>query len=388
MTQRSPCDPRVAQLINRLSHVLPGRSGELGAEATDPVDLDRLLAGVDALVDELTALRGAASRSEKRLEELSGMIAALVSFDYEKRVAISDQDDALDGFALCLNMLAEELAESTVSKGYVNNIIESMHDLLVVTGVDGHVRTVNQAACELLGFSREELAARSFGAIFPGLSSDELIGRGGVRDQESECRSRSGVTFPVSLSASVMLDTHGVIQGLVCVARDLTEGKRLEEERWKLREAMQRQSIILEELSTPLIPITDEILVMPLVGSLDEQRARRMTEMLLQGIASRRARVVILDITGVRVVNTEAVQGIIRAVQAARLIGAQVLLTGIRPDVARTLVELDVDLGGVITFGTLQAAIGHAMRRTARSRRAGPAGPTGPAGRAGRAGPT
>jgi rsbT co-antagonist protein RsbR len=88
----------------------------------------------------------------------------------------------------------------------------------------------------------------------------------------------------------------------------------------------------------------------------------QMTETLLQGIVSRRARIAIVDITGVRTIDTQAVDGLTRAVQTARLVGAEVLLTGLGPTIAQALVALDVDLGGVRTFGDLQSGIAYAEK--------------------------
>jgi len=97
-------------------------------------------------------------------------------------------------------------------------------------------------------------------------------------------------------------------------------------------------------------------------------RARRMTETLLAGIVERRVKLAIIDITGVRAVNTEAVHGIVQAVHAVRLIGAEVVLTGLRADVARTIIDLDVDLSGIVTFSALQRGILYAMDRVKGSR--------------------
>jgi rsbT co-antagonist protein RsbR len=90
-------------------------------------------------------------------------------------------------------------------------------------------------------------------------------------------------------------------------------------------------------------------------------RAQAVLETLLAGIAERRARVAILDITGVSVVNAEVASGLLRAAMAAQLLGAQVLLTGIRPEVAQTLVSMGIDLRGVITRSTPQSGIAFAM---------------------------
>jgi rsbT co-antagonist protein RsbR len=101
-------------------------------------------------------------------------------------------------------------------------------------------------------------------------------------------------------------------------------------------------------------------MVMPLVGAVDSQRAQQVLSALLEGIAGSRARVAILDITGVAVVDTQVANALIRAAQAVKLLGAQVVLTGIRPEVAQTLVGLGADLSGIITRSSLQSGIAYA----------------------------
>jgi rsbT co-antagonist protein RsbR len=357
---RASLDPRCAELVHLAIELA---RDQLGIDAAPPEggdDLDKAIAALRAA----RSTSGALTRDgEARLGELMEMIVELVGFNYSRRATVTDKDDIFDGMAVGLNMLAEELATSTVSKAYANDIIESMSDLLLVAGPDALVKTVNQAACDLSGYSREELIGQPLSLLLPGTDHEAIVGEGGVRHQERVCRRKQGGDVPISFSAEVMRDTHNALQGLVCVGRDLREAKLTEEERARLREAVQRQSIILEELSTPLIPVTKEILVMPLIGSVDEGRARRMTEALLAGIVERRVQVAIIDITGVRAVNTEAVHGIVQAVHAVRLIGAEVVLTGLRPDVARTIVDLDVDLAGIVTFSALQRGILYAMER-------------------------
>ncbi|NJN15735.1 MAG: PAS domain S-box protein [Oscillochloris sp.] len=123
------------------------------------------------------------------------------------------------------------------------------------------------------------------------------------------------------------------------------------------------QRAALEELSTPLIPITDSVMVMPLIGSVDSRRAQQVIEALLHGIDKQSAQIAILDITGVPVVDTQVANALIQAAQAARLLGVKVMLTGIRPEVAQTLVGLGVDLSGIMTHGSLQSGISAALRR-------------------------
>jgi rsbT co-antagonist protein RsbR len=150
---------------------------------------------------------------------------------------------------------------------------------------------------------------------------------------------------------------------LCLLIEDITSQKQAEE---MLRQAIMHEETIkaqqamLAELSTPLIPISEDVTVMPLVGAIDTTRAQHVLETLLEGIASSRARVAILDITGVSVVDTQVANALIRAAQAVKLLGAQVVLTGIRPEVAQTLVGLGTDLSGINTHGSLQSGIAYA----------------------------
>jgi rsbT co-antagonist protein RsbR len=124
---------------------------------------------------------------------------------------------------------------------------------------------------------------------------------------------------------------------------------------------------VLRELSTPLIPISDAVVVMPLIGAIDSRRAQQVMETLLQGLAQRQAETAILDITGVPVVDTQVANALIAAAQAVKLLGATVVLTGIRPEVAQTLVGLGIDLRGIITRASLQSGITYALGRRQQS---------------------
>ncbi|MET0621943.1 MAG: response regulator [Pyrinomonadaceae bacterium] len=142
------------------------------------------------------------------------------------------------------------------------------------------------------------------------------------------------------------------------------ERLRAEQDRARLQEEIIRmQAAMLEELSTPLIPLSDAVVIMPLVGNIDSKRAEQILAVVSQGVVSKGARVAIIDITGVPTVDTHVASVLISAAQAVRLLGAEVVLTGIRSRVARALVELGVDLGGLVTRGSLQAGIIYAQSR-------------------------
>jgi rsbT co-antagonist protein RsbR len=150
--------------------------------------------------------------------------------------------------------------------------------------------------------------------------------------------------------------------GRVWGFRDVTERKSAEDERVRLQEEVIRaQTAALAELSTPLIPLSERVVVMPLIGTIDARRAQDVLDTLLQGVADSKAEVVILDITGVPIVDTQVANGLVRAAQAVQLLGARVVLTGIRPEVAQTLVGLGIDLSGIITRSTVQSGIAFAL---------------------------
>ncbi|HEY1016092.1 MAG TPA: STAS domain-containing protein, partial [Herpetosiphonaceae bacterium] len=124
---------------------------------------------------------------------------------------------------------------------------------------------------------------------------------------------------------------------------------------------IQSQSAALAQLSTPLIPISQRVLALPLIGEVDGARAAKVLETILRGAAERRAAAVILDITGVTAVGPELIELLSRAGLAVRLIGAQLILTGLGAGAAQALAEFDAELVGVVTRRDLEAGIAFAL---------------------------
>ncbi|ANU08867.1 RsbR protein [Planococcus antarcticus DSM 14505] len=126
------------------------------------------------------------------------------------------------------------------------------------------------------------------------------------------------------------------------------------------------QKIALQELSASLIPVFEKVSVMPLVGTIDTERAKLIMENLLEGVVKHRAEVVLLDITGVPVVDTMVAHHIIQAADAVRLVGAKCMLVGIRPEIAQTIVTLGINLNDFTTTSTLQRGVEQALAWTNR----------------------
>lgn len=149
--------------------------------------------------------------------------------------------------------------------------------------------------------------------------------------------------------------------------RELEQRERAELEKAALSEAMIRaQAERLMELSTPLLPILDGVVVMPLLGAIDEPRAAQILSAALAGVSSSRASILILDITGVRSATAHVTQTLLEAARAVKLLGAEVIISGVRAEVARTLVGLGASMQGIVTKATLKDAITFALARTRR----------------------
>ena len=151
----------------------------------------------------------------------------------------------------------------------------------------------------------------------------------------------------------------------------VTVGVSFVEERERV---IREQQDAIKELSTPVLQVRNGLLILPIIGNLDTQRARQLTDQLLGAIQTNRAKVVVIDITGVATVDLTVANHLVQTVEAARLMGATAILTGLSSKIAQTLVDLGVDLGMMKTVGDLQGGLEEAERVL----RGGPPAPTAP----------
>lgn len=294
-------------------------------------------------IKELTDLRQRVAELEKGIEERNRTIDTLQ--EDLKRVRASEAD-------------LQKLAAT----------IESSQDFIAIADLEGHVSYVNETGRKMVGLDSMEQVSRTVIADYytpedNAFAREHIIPvvvKTGLWQGDFRFRHfKTGAPIPIHYSVFAIKDRiTGEVIALGTVTRDITERKKAEEESEKLKdEIIRMQAAALMELSTPLIPITDEVVVMPLIGTVDTRRAEQVMETLLRGVVDHRAHTVILDITGVTTVDASVADALVRAAKAVQLLGARAILTGISAEVAQTLVGLEIDLAEMTTHGSLQSAV-------------------------------
>ena len=276
---------------------------------------------------------------------------------------------AISGVSTDITERKQQEAELRVFKALADNALDGV----AMADLDGTLAYVNPA-CKAMFQMPEITAGMSVLNLYPAevamgtiLHTQILpaVMERGAWTQEIELPHPDGSRWIAQHNVFAVRDEQGQLIKLANLLRDVTARRKQAAE----HEALQQQLIeaqrhALRELSTPLIPISERVVIMPLIGTIDSNRAQQVMETLLEGVARHNAELAILDITGVQVVDTQVAQAFIHAAQAVRLLGAQVMLTGIQPQIAQTLVHLGVDLGSIITRGSLQAGIAAALHDT------------------------
>lgn len=233
-------------------------------------------------------------------------------------------------------------------KARLRFVVEHVADAMIMHTPEGEIVDVNPACCESLGYAREELLGQTMAFVEPGFSVERLPGSENPSRSvlvERERRKKSGETFPVEARVGIVEIGGRVL--CVSIARDITERRSSEE----------RLQAALRELRTPIIQAWTGVVVLPVIGELSEERASQMTESLLEEIVKTSATHAILDLTGVRAVDSATAGLLLRIVSAASLLGSQCLLSGISPAVAQALVEQGYETKGLSVHGTLRSAL-------------------------------
>lgn len=283
----------------------------------------------------------------------------------------ADINDDPAGSAAQIAVLKREIASLRQSEVLLQTVLESAPDAIVVIDDGGLMTLVNRQVSGLFGYAAAECIGQPVELLIPQAARGRHVGlrsayaanayaRPMGQDMQLSGQRKDGSTFPVEISLSPI--TVGGALWVMSIIRDISERRRLEQSRQDLQsQIIQAQQDLLHELSTPLFSIYDDVLLLPLVGRIDEERARQCIETLLRGINASHSRFAIIDITGVPAVDSHVAGMLVHAASAARLLGTQVILTGIRPEIALLLVEVGLSRQPIITHGSLRDGLAAAL---------------------------
>jgi rsbT co-antagonist protein RsbR len=281
-----------------------------------------------------------------------------------------------EGQPHALAAIVRDLTESERSQVELYTTNERMERVFAATPLitiewdrDGIIQRWNPSAERVFGWSAKEMLGRTITeritistsqANVQSLVAALMVGK--AANSRTRNTTKDGQPITCQWYHTILRDIDGEVSSVLSQAEDITEQLNSEQERSDLQDqVIAAQRAALRELSTPLVPIADDVVAMPLIGSIDSTRAQEVIETLLTGVADSQAKIAILDITGVPVVDTQVANALLQAAQAVKLLGAKVIITGIRPEVAQTLVSLGVDLSSITTRSTLQSGIAFAL---------------------------
>src|SRR5581483_1957515 len=248
----------------------------------------------------------------------------------------------------------------------LQSLSESLRDIAIIfLDPNGQVTTWNKAAERLKGWTAAEIIGQHFSRFYTpedvakGKTDMELrtAARDGVYEEEGWRVRKDGKRFWASVVITALRDKSGNLLGFGKVTRDLSD-KRIAEEQIK-RQAQE----IFDMAVVPVVQVWEGIVLVPLIGTLDSQRTQQLMERLLNRVTETSSPVAIVDITGVPAIDSQTAQHLIETVAAVRLLGAEVILTGVRPSIAQTLIHLGIDLSHVMTRASLAAGLRMALNK-------------------------
>jgi PAS domain S-box-containing protein len=303
---------------------------------------------------------------EKRNAELEARIVELEERNAELEARAAHRGAPPDARDVTEQKLTEQAARQ--SEVLLRAIVDQAPLLLFAKDLSGRYILLSRWGAEVVGTPAEQILGKTDFEAFPKelaerfvaidreiLSTLEPKGYDELIPRPEDPVHLYSIKFPI-------FDAAGKLYGICGISADITERRKAQEKIRKLQEEMIRvQEGALRALAAPLIPIARGVLVMPLIGDIDQSRLRQVLETLLEGVSRSRARVALLDITGVQRAGPEVADGLLQAARAVRLLGAQVVLTGVQPALAQILAGLAEGLSGVVVRGTLESGIAYAM---------------------------
>jgi len=215
----------------------------------------------------------------------------------------------------------------------------------------GKIAETNQVFADMLGYEPRDLVGMDGLELVAPEYRDlvrERIASSYQKPYEAVMVRKDGTRLPVEFLGKTMAYQGRPLR--VTAVRDIRNRKRREE-------TIRRQAEEILEISTPTLRVWDGVLVAPLIGTLDSQRSQRLVDALLNAIVASGSEIALVDITGVPTIDTQTAHHLIETISAVRLLGAEVILTGVRPSIAQTLVHLGIDLSGITTRASLATGL-------------------------------
>lgn len=282
--------------------------------------------------------------------------------------AIRGKDGTLRGFGKLTRDLSErkqaqeQIKENAQIKAALKELSDlklalDAHAIVAITDAQGKITFVNDKFCAISKYSRPELIGQDHRIINSGHHSKEFIhdlwttiARGQIWKGEIKNKAKDGSFYWVDTTIVPLMNEQGKPCQYVAIRAEITARKQAEDR-------IQQQGKEIMELSTPVMQVWKGVVVAPLIGSLDSQRTQKFMERLLNYIVDTNSPVALVDITGVPTIDTQTAQHLVETINAVRLLGAQVVLTGVRPAIAQTLVHLSINLTDIVTRSSLAAGL-------------------------------
>ncbi len=289
--------------------------------------------------------------------KLCGAVVVCCNID-ERRRYQSEREQRLAAEAQRLAAEKEKLQLARMLRVLLDNL-----DIIVWASDENGVFTFHDGrGADAAGLARGQLVGLKMFDLYPG-DSDAADGArralaGVAAHSHSEAHGVSWEHWQIPVHGE-----DGAVTGLMGMSLNVTETRKAKAELEAKLALIERQQEVIRNLETPIIQVWDQVLTLPMVGVVDSRRAARVMDDLLAAITRSQARFAILDLTGVDVVDTSTAGHMLGLINAVRLLGAEGIITGIRPNVAQTVVSLGLDLSKVTTLATLRDGLALAMRK-------------------------
>jgi rsbT co-antagonist protein RsbR len=259
----------------------------------------------------------------------------------------------------------------------LQRVIDTFPDPIFVKDLQHRWIACNDAFCTLMGLPYADVIGHSDPDYVPPEQveifwqiDDQVVSTGQPNENEELLTHQDGRVRVIWTRKFPLKNEQDDVIGICAIITDITDFRRKQEQVAALEaeitsqlEIIQGQNAMLDEMSVPVIQIWENILLLPLVGMIESRRAAQVMENLLESVGRTNSQIVIIDITGVPVVDTSVASYLVRAVQATQLLGCQSILVGISPEIAQTLVGLGVDFSRITTRATLQNGLEYGLKR-------------------------